>query len=93
MVIEQTPTQPTLYAELGAITHQIEQSQREVQREVTLQAGSLQILRETCPVVATATGVSDKVATRTTMPTTPLGASQGSRGSGREQGHGDWRSG
>ena len=30
MVIEQTPSQLTSYTELAAITHQIEQSQREV---------------------------------------------------------------
>ena len=30
MVIEQMPTQPTSYVELGAVIHQIEQSQREV---------------------------------------------------------------
>ena len=30
MVIEQTPSQPTSYTKLTAITYQIEQSQREV---------------------------------------------------------------
>ena len=39
MVIEQMLSQPTLYTELTAITHQIEQSQRKIQHESTLQVG------------------------------------------------------
>ena len=39
MVIEQMPSQLTSYTELTAITHRIEQSQREVQRESALQVG------------------------------------------------------
>ena len=58
MVIEQTPSQPTSYTEFAAITHQIEQSQREVQHESALQAGLPQNPSETCPVVATAVGVA-----------------------------------
>ena len=65
MVIKQTPSQPTSYTKLTAITHQIEQSQREVQHESTLQAGLLQNPGGTCLVVATATGVAvSTVATR-----------------------------
>ena len=65
MVIEQMPSQLTLYTELAAITHQIEQSQREVQHKSTLQAGLLWNPSETCPVVATAAGVAmSTVATR-----------------------------
>ena len=65
MVIEQMPSQLTLYTKLAAVTYQIEQSQREVQHESTLQAGLLQNPSETCPVVATAVGVAvPTVATR-----------------------------
>ena len=65
MVIKQMPSQPTSYIKLTAITHQIEQSQREVQRESALQAGLPQNLSGTCPVVATAMGVAvSTVATR-----------------------------
>ena len=65
MVIEQTPSQLMLYTELAAITHQIEQSQREVQRESTLQVGLPWNPSGICPVVATAVGVAvSTVATR-----------------------------
>ena len=92
MIIKQTLTQPTSYAELGAITHQIEQSQREVQCEITLQVGLLWILRGACPIVATATRASDKVATGTTILTTLLGALWGLRGGEHGWGCGDWGS-
>ena len=58
MVIEQMPSQPTSYTKLAAVTYQIEQSQREVQRESTLQAGLPQNPGEICPVVAMAMGAA-----------------------------------
>ena len=65
MVIEQTPSQLTLYTELMAITHRIEQSQREVQHESALQVGLPWNPSGTRPVVATAAGVAvSTVATR-----------------------------
>ena len=65
MVIKQMPSQLTSYTELVALTHQIEQSQREVQRESTLQASLPQNPSGTCPVVAMAAGVAvSTVATR-----------------------------
>ena len=80
MVIEQTPSQPTSYTELTAITHQIEQSQREVQRESTLQAGLPQNLGGIRPVVAMAAGVAvSTVATRANS-SGPASGSWGNRG-------------
>ena len=58
MVIEQTPSQPMSYTKLAAITHQIEQSQRTVQRESALQAGLPQNPGGTRLVVAMAAGVA-----------------------------------
>ena len=58
IVIEQTPSQPTSYTKLMAIIHQIEQSQREVQRESALQVGLLQNPSGICLVMATAVGVA-----------------------------------
>ena len=58
IVIKQTLSQLTLYTELVAIIHQIEQFQREVQHESALQAGLPQNPGEICPVVATATEVA-----------------------------------
>ena len=86
MVIEQTPSQLTLYTELAAITHQIEQSQREVQRESTLQVGLPRNPGGTCPVVAMAAGAAvSTVATRADS-SSPVSSSQGNcrgRGCGR----------
>ncbi|KAI9756447.1 MAG: hypothetical protein M1815_003545 [Lichina confinis] len=80
MVIEQMPSQPTSYTKLMAITHQIEQSQREVQRESTLQAGLLRNPGGTCPVVAMAAGAAvSTVATRADS-SGPASGSQGNRG-------------
>ena len=88
MVIEQTPSQPTSYTELAAVTHQIEQSQREVQRESALQAGLPQNPGGTCPVVAMAAGVAvSTVATRADS-SGPASGSQRNRG-GRGCGRGD----
>ena len=88
MVIEQTPSQPMLYTELAAITHQIEQSQREVQRESALQAGLPQNPSGTCPVVAMAVGAAvSTVATRADF-SGPASGSQGNHG-GCGRGHGD----
>ena len=88
MVIEQMPSQPTSYTELVAITHQIEQSQREVQRESALQAGLPQNPSGTRPVVATAAGVAvSTVATRANS-SGPVSGLQGNRG-GRGCGRGD----
>ena len=81
MVIKQTPSQPTSYTKLAAITHQIEQSQREVQHESTLQAGTLWNPGGTCPVVATAVGVA--VLTITTRADSG-GLASGSQGNHRE---------
>ena len=65
MVIEQMLSQLTLYTKLTAVTHQIEQSQREVQRKSALQVGLPQNPSRTHPVVATAVGVAvSTVATR-----------------------------
>ena len=58
MVIEQMPSQPMSYTELAAITHRIEQSQREVQCESALQAGLPWNPGGTRPVVATAVGAA-----------------------------------
>ena len=80
MVIKQMPSQLTLYTELVAITYQIEQSQRKVQHKSTLQAGLLQNLSETCPVVATAVGAAvPTVATRADS-SSPVSGSQGNCG-------------
>ena len=79
MVIEQTPSQPTLYTKLTAITHQIEQSQREIQRGSALQAGLPRNPSGTHPVVATAMGVAvSTVATRADS-SSPASGSQGNR--------------
>ena len=80
MVIEQMPSQPMSYTKLTAITYQIEQSQREVQCESTLQAGLPQNPCETCPVVAMAVGVAvSTVATRADS-SGPVSGSQGNSG-------------
>ena len=80
MVIKQILSQPTSYTELVAITHQIEQSQREIQRESTLQAGTSQNPSKTCLVVATATGVAlSTVATRAHF-SSPVSGLQGNHG-------------
>ena len=80
MVIEQMPSQPTSYTELTAITHQIEQSQREVQRESTLQAGLPQNPSETRPVVATAVGAAVSTVTTRADSSGPASGSQGNHG-------------
>ena len=85
MVIEQMPSQPMSYTELTAIAHRIEQSQREVQRESTLQAGLPQNPSGTCPVVAMAAGVA--VSTVTTR-VDSSGLASGSRGNCGGCGHG-----
>ena len=85
MVIEQMPSQPTLYTELAAITHQIEPSQREVQRESTLQVGLPQNPSGTCPVVATAAEAA--VSTVTTRADSS-GLVSGSQGNCGGHGHG-----
>ena len=88
MVIEQTPSQPTSYTKLAAITHQIEQSQREVQRESALQVGLPQNPGGTCPVVATAAGAAvSTVATRADS-SGPVSGSRRNHG-GCERGRGD----
>ena len=80
MVIEQMPSQLTLYTKLVAITHRIEQCQREVQHESALQAGLPQNPGETCPVVATAAGAAvSTVATRADC-SSPASGSRGNRG-------------
>ena len=80
MVIEQTPSQLTLYTKLTAITHQIEQSQREVQCESALQVGLPQNPSGTHPVVAMAVGVAvSTVATRADS-SGPASGLQGNRG-------------
>ena len=77
MIIEQTPSQPMLYTKLAAITHQIEQSQREVQRESALQVGLPRSPSGTRLVVATAVGVAvSTVATRADS-SGPASGSQG----------------
>ena len=88
MVIEQTPSQPTSYTELAAVAHQIEQSQREVQRETALQAGLPRNPGKTCPVVATAAGAAvSTVATRADS-SGPASGSRGNRGGcGRGRGN------
>ena len=80
IVIKQTPSQLTLYTELAAITHQIEQSQREVQRESTLQAGLPQNPSETCLVVATAAGAAVLTVTTRVDSSGPVSGSRGIRG-------------
>ena len=88
MVIKQTPSQLMSYTELAAITHQIEQSQREVQRESALQAGLPWNLSGTRPVVATAAGVAvSTVATRVNS-SSPASGSRGNCG-GCGRGRGD----
>ena len=88
MVIEQMPSQPTLYTELTAITHQIEQSQREVQRESTLQAGLPWNPGGTCPVVAMAVGAAVSTVTTRADSSSPASGSQGNCG-GCGRGRGD----
>ena len=88
MVIEQTPSQPTSYTKLVAITHQIEQSQREVQRESTLQAGLPQNSSGTRPVVATATGAAVSTATTRADSSGPASGLQRNH-EGHGHGHGD----
>ena len=86
MVIKQTPSQPMSYTKLVAITHWIEQSQREVQRESTLQVGLPRNPSGTCPVVATAAGAAvSTVATRTDSsgPASGLQGNCGECGCGR----------
>ena len=80
MVIEQTPSQPTSYTKLAAITHQIEQSQREIQRKSTLQAGLPQNSSGICPVVATATGVAVSTVTTRVDSSGLVSGSQGNCG-------------
>ena len=77
MVIEQTPSQLTSYTKLAAITHQIEQSQREVQRESTLQAGLPWNPGETCPIVATAAEVAVSTVTTRADSSGPASGLQG----------------
>ncbi|KAI9751703.1 MAG: hypothetical protein M1815_000956 [Lichina confinis] len=87
MVIEQMLSQPMSYTELVAITHQIEQSQREVQRKSTLQAGLPQNPSGTCPVVATAVGAAVSTVTTRADSSGPASGSQRNRGGcGRERG-------
>ena len=88
MVIKQTPSQPILYTKLAAITHQIEQSQREVQRESTLQVGLPWNPSETCPVVATAAGVAVSTVTTRADSSGLVSGSWGNR-EGCGHGHGD----
>ena len=88
MVIEEMPSQPTSYTELTAITHQIEQSQREVQRESTLQVGLLWNPSETHPVVATAAGVAVSTVTTRVNSSGPVSGLQGNCG-GRGRGCGN----
>ena len=88
MVIEQTPSQLMLYTELVAITHQIEQSQREVQRESTLQAGLPWNPGGTRPVVATAVGAAVSTVTTRADSSGPASGSQGNCG-GCGRGRGD----
>ena len=80
MVIEQMPSQLMLYTKLAAVTHQIEQSQREVQRESALQAGLPQNLGGTRPVVATAAGAAVSTVTTRADSSGPASGSQGNRG-------------
>ena len=88
MVIKQTPSQPTSYTKLTAIAHQIEQSQREVQRKSALQAGLPWNPSGTRPVVATAMGAAvSTVATRADS-SDPVSGSQGNHG-GCGRGRGD----
>ena len=88
IVIEQTPSQPTLYTKLTAITHQIEQSQREVQHESALQAGLPRNPSGTCPVVAMAAGVAvSTVATRADSSSPVSGLWGNCRGRGRGRGN------
>ena len=80
MVIEQMPLQPTSYTELTAVTHQIEQSQREVQHEPALQAGLPWNPSETCPVVATAAGAAVSTVTTRADSSGPVSGSQRNHG-------------
>ena len=80
MVIEQIPLQPMLYTELMAITYQIEQSQREVSRKSALQAGLLQNPSRTCPVMATAMGVTVSTVTTRVDPSGSAPGLQGNHG-------------
>ena len=80
MVIEQMPSQLMSYTKLAAITHQIEQSQREVQCESTLQAGLPRNPSETCPVVATAAGVAVSTVTIRVDSSGSVSGSQGNHG-------------
>ena len=80
MVIEQMPSQLMSYTKLTVITHQIEQSQRKVQRESTLQLGLPWNPGGTCLVVATAVGVAvSTVATRADS-SSPVSGLQGNHG-------------
>ena len=88
MVIKQTPSQPTSYTELVAVTYQIEQSQREVQRKSALQAGLLRNPSGTRPVVATATGVAVSTVTTRVDSSGPASGSRGNCG-GCGRGRGD----
>ena len=88
MVIKQTPSQLTLYTKLMAITHQIEQSQREIQRESALQVGLPWNPSGTCPVVATATGVAVSTVTTRADSSSPASGSWGNHG-GCGRGRGD----
>ena len=93
MIIEQTPSQPTSYTELTAITHRIEQSQREVQRESALQAGLPWNPGGTCPVVATAAGAAVSTAAGAAVSTVTTradssGPASGSQGNCGERGCG-----
>ena len=88
MVIEQMLSQPTSYTELTAVTHQIEQSQREVQHESTLQADLPQNSSGTCPVVAMAAGVAvSTVATRADSSGSASGLQGNCGGCGRGRGN------
>ena len=80
MVIEQTPSQPTSYTELAAITHQIEQSQREVQRESALQARLPQNPGGSRPVVAMAAGAAVSTVTTRVDSSSPASGSRGNHG-------------
>ena len=87
MVIEQMLSQPTSYTNLAAITHQIEQSQREVQHESALQVGLPWNRSGTCPVVATAVGVAVSTVTTRADSSGPASGLQGNcRGCGCERG-------
>ena len=80
MVIEQMPSQPMLYTELAAITHQIEQSQREVQCESALQVGLPRNPSGTHPVVATAVGAAVSTVTARVDSSSPASGLRGNCG-------------